>query len=581
MTETEPQPEVPPDVDLHSEEEQAAGRAGSSPRGQAANAVLLALGRAARSFLIYEPTNEAIRIFLDNLRRSTDAFLAAYGELDLDVRPFELVHAAEVVYLDRDRERSLAFRLYRDGIRRVILRPGLDWHELLKLLEVVSIRYIGVRQTEDDLVVLLWKAGFTHISFDAVEGFVADTEDNENDESGGGGSGEGTEIDAPPDFDLPVPLRPTLVRVFLKEVPQPALQELLREDDTTAVPEMAVRLCEELLAALADPADPLRFDDVAPHLIETREFLFAEGLVPLTVRLAYAAATATLNDEPSERACGQFLEGFVTATAISRFLHSVSRDAVDAPSEVYALLGALPGDHLRTLVEVLKNETGEAPRRITRRLIERYVADRAGELVKWLDDAPSGLACELLRVLRHVDPERALVAAQHLAARGDLELQLELLHTLEALPDSGEVSRMILGLTTTDNEEVRSRALTMLGHRGSTAAFAPLLQRLKRDAALRLKDREAEAIAETLAALNGPEALAQFREWCKPKGFFGAVVPGITRLQRAAVAGLVHIRSDECEALIKAVHDNAGSELQQYCQQAMIRRRRIARGGPT
>ncbi len=580
MTETEPEPEVPPDVDLHSEEETTAGRAGSSPRGQAANAVLLALGRAARSFLIYEPTNEAIRIFLDNLRRSTDNFLSAYGQLDLDVRPFELVHASEVVYLDRDRERSLAFRLYRDGIRRVVLRPGLDWHELLKLLEVVSIRYIGVRQTEDDLVVLLWKAGFTNISFDAVEGFVADTDDNETDE-GAAASTEGAEIDAPPDFDLPVPLRPTLVRVLPREVPQPALQELLREDDTTAVPEMAVRLCEDLLAVLSDTADPLRFDDVAPHLIETREFLFAEGLVPLTVRLAYAAATAQLHDEASERACGQFLEGFVTATAISRFLHSVSRDATDAPSEVYALLGALPGDHLRTLVEVLKNETGEAPRRITRRLIERYVADRADELVKWLDEAPTALACELLRVLRHVDPDRALAAAQHLAARGDLELQLELLHTLEALPDSAGVSRLLLGLTTADNEEIRTRSLAMLGHRGSTAAFAPLLQRLKRDAALRLKDREAEALGEALAALNAPEALAQFREWCKPKGFFGAVVPGITRLQRAAVAGLVHIRSDDSEMLIKAVHDIAGSELQGYCQQAMIRRRRIARGGPT
>ncbi|MSQ02908.1 MAG: hypothetical protein EXR71_13610 [Myxococcales bacterium] len=541
--------------------------------------MLLALGRAARSFLIYEPTNEAIRIFLDNLRRTTDAFLSLYGELDLDVRPFELVHAAEVVYLDRDRERSLAFRLYRDGIRRVVLRPGLDWHELLKLLEVVSIRYIGVRQTEDDLVVLLWKAGFTHISFDAVEGFVADTETSETDDAVGE-SGEGAEIDAPPDFDLPVPLRPTLVRVFLREVPRPALDELLREDDTTAVPEMAVRLCEDLLAVLGDPVDPLRFEDVAPHLIETREFLFAEGLVPLTVRLAYAAATAQLHDEASDRACGSFLEGFVTATAIGRFLHSVSRDATEAPHELYALLDALPGDHLRTLVDVLRRETGEAPRRITRRLIEHYVADRADELVQWLDEAPTALACELLRVLRYVDTDRALAAAQRLTARGDLTMQLEVLHTLEALPDSGEVSRLLLGLTAADNDEVRTRALAMLGRRGSTAAFAPLLQRLKRDATLRLRDREAEALGEALAALNGTEALSQFREWCKPKGFFGAVAPGIARLQRAAVAGLVHIHSDDAEALIKAVHEGAGSDLQGYCQQAMIRRRRIARGGP-
>lgn len=549
---------------------------GASGRGRAANAVMLALGRAARSFLIYEPTNEAIRIFLENLRNATRAFLQEFGELDLEVRPFELSHQGEVVYLDRDRERSLAFRLYRDGIRRLILRPGLDWHELLKLLEILSIRYVGVRQTEDDLVVLLWKAGFIHVSFDAVEGFVADSDD-EGLESEATGEGDG--VDIPDDFDLPVPHLPTMVRVAYKEVPAPARAELLHDDDTQAVPELAVRLCEDLLAALADPHDPLRFEDVAPHLLETREFLFAEGLLPQTLRLAYAAASATLRDDADERAASEFLQGFVSAAALDRFLHSVSRDAMDAPPEVYSLLGALPGDHLRTLVELLTLETGEAQKRVTRRLIERYVADRGDELVASVQSAPPALACELLRVLRHVDPDRALVATQSLTETADLEVQLELLHTLEALPESPEASQLVLRYTTHPNREVRARALRLLGSRGAAAAFPSLVQRLKREAALRLDDAEAELLGETLAAVSPNEALAQFREWCRPKGLFGGVVPGLQRMQRAAVAGLVNLREPEAEVLIRAVHDQAGAELQAYCSQAMIRRRRLARGG--
>ncbi len=578
---TDPTQEPVPAPDLPGEDLAPEAQVGGSERGRAANAVLLALSRAARSFLIYEPSNEAIRNFLENLRNATRTFLQAHGELDLEVRPFELAHHGEIVYLDRDRERSLAFRLYRDGIRKVVLRPGLDWHELLKLLEVVSIRYVGVRQAEDDLVVLLWKAGFTHISFDAVEGFVADSDDEGIEAEGGGGGEGGHIIDAPADFDLPVPVRAQMVKVAYKEVPAPALAELLREDDTQAVPELAVRLCEELLAVLADPHDPLKFADVAPQLLETREFLFAEGLVPLTLRLAYAAASANLRDPADEAAASEFLQGFVSAQALSRFLHTLSRDASDAPTEVYALLGALPGDHLRTLVEVLALESGEAQRRVTRRLIERYVADRGDELVAWLDAAPAELACELLRVLRYVDPDRALVAAQHLAVRGELAVQLELLHTLDGLPETVEANRLAVSFAVHENREVRARALAFLAHRRPAAAFAPLLARLKKDAALRLEDSEAELLGETLAAIGPTEALAQFREWCKPKGIFGAVLPGLSRLQRASVAGLVHLRDPEAEALIRAVHERAGTDLQAYCSQAMVRRRRLARAEGT
>lgn len=583
-----PPPETPPvDPELAPEgasspEESLHGEVtvGGTPRGLAANGVLLALSRAARSFLIYEPSNEAIRAFLQNLKYTAENFLQRYGELEFGIRPFEIVHAGEIVYLDRDRERSLAFRLYRDGVRKLTLRPGLEWNELLKLLEVVSIRYVGVRQTEDDLVVLLWKAGFTHVAFEAVEGFVADTEGGADAMEGSeyGSAAAGPAINAPPDFDLPLPVRPSMVRVTWREVPAPALAELLREDDSQAVPELAVRSCEELLKVLDDPTDPMRFADILPHLNETREFLFSEGLLGHTVRLAYAAASTTLRDEKSDVECSEFLAGFVSAHALERFLHSVSRDATEAPPELYALLKALPGDHLASLVEVLGRQTGEASRRVTRRLIERYVVDRGDEIVKYLETGNAGLACELLRVLRYSDLDRTLVAVRSLVESADVEVQFELLRSLEALPMTAEVARLVLRLATTDNEEVRMRALTLLAARQASAAYAPLLSRLKSSAAARLSDTEAERLGETLAALAPDEALAQFREWCKPKGFFGSVIPGLARLQRAAVAGLVQLRGEEPEALVRAVAEKAGSELATYCTQAMIRRRRLMRG---
>lgn len=578
----EPAPPVPESEDVSLEEELHGEISfGGTARGQAANAVLLALSRAARSFLIYEPTNEAIRIFLENLRRSSNSFIDTYGELALEIRPFELVHNGEIVYLDRDRERSLAFRLYRDGVRKLTLRPGLDWQELLKLLEVMSIRYVGVRQTEDDLVVLLWKAAFTHIAFEAVEGFVADADDEGGVEQTARGSGATMRISAPPDFDLPLPVRPRIAPVRYRVVPQAAIDELLAEDDTQGVAGLALHLAEALLAALADPQETLTFVDLASHLNETREFVFSEGHMAASLQLAYAAASADTRDPKSEAACLEFLQSFVSAHALRRFLHSVSQDASDAPHELYAMLRAIPGDHLKTLVEVLATEQGEASRRVARRLIEMYVSERGDEVVSFVLGASDHLACELLRVLWHTDLDRTLAAAKGLVHRGDHMVQLAVLSAIEAMADGPEPVRLLLQLGMSGAEDVRPKALGILAARRSADAFAPLLTKLKREASGRLSNAEAESIGQTLIALDTNYALTAFREWCRPRGLLAGVLPGHARLQRAAVAGLASLPGDEAETLIRAVSDKAGSELQEYCTQVMVRRRRLLRGGRT
>ena len=127
---------------------------GGTPAGQDTNEMLRALSRAARSFLIYDPRNDAIRGFLEDYRQLSYHALRTHGKLSLEVRPFELVLDREVVYLERNRERSLAFRMFRDGVRRITVSPEVDWEELLRLLEILSIRFTGVRQQEDDIVKL-------------------------------------------------------------------------------------------------------------------------------------------------------------------------------------------------------------------------------------------------------------------------------------------------------------------------------------------------------------------------------------------------------------------------------------------
>ena len=153
-----------------------------SPKGRAASRALLSLSRAARAFLLYDPSNAAVGVFLEAIQENFSTYLKTFGPLSLSVRPFELAVDSEVVYDEEDRERSLAFKLFRDGVRRLTVFEAVEWSELLKLLEILSIRYTGIRLNEDDIVTLLWKANFQHVEIEAVEGFVPEEEDFNEDE---------------------------------------------------------------------------------------------------------------------------------------------------------------------------------------------------------------------------------------------------------------------------------------------------------------------------------------------------------------------------------------------------------------
>ena len=216
---------------------------GGTPAGRATNEALRAMARTARSFLIYDTRNDAIRGFLATLQETMFSALKEYGEMSLEVRPFEMLRGAEVVYLERDRERSLAFRMFRDGVRRVTISSDVTWEEILRLLEVLSIRFTGVRQQEDDVVTLLLKSGFKSIDISAVEGFVPDDEEYCGDDPSAAASREvrrrrraESHIEVPRDWDLPLPEPYEPIELEYSEVSESDLSSIRTEGSSKYLP---------------------------------------------------------------------------------------------------------------------------------------------------------------------------------------------------------------------------------------------------------------------------------------------------------------------------------------------------------
>ena len=563
---------------------------GGTAQGIATNNALRALSRAARSFLLYEPRNQAIRDFLQEYRENMIATLKAYGSMELDIRPFEMTRDGEVVYLERDRERSLAFRLFRDGVRRVSLQPDVAWEELLRLLEILSIRYTGIRQSEDDIVTLLWKAGFKNIGIVAVEGFVPDEERPEGDMLAGDQPkkkrkrrrGGMSHIEAPSDFDMPLPSFEEQGELIWKEVPTERLDELSKEADSRNLPVLTVRLVGQMLSVAADVTDPTTLDDVLPLVSEVRDFLLSEGqLEHLTELVRVVEAHRSIDMERMDPQLAKFAD----SRALRRILQSVGKASESVPPELIELLEMIPAEHLDNLMDLLVEERAAASRRLTRMLIERFVKETwdPSHVFERMHQESSEIACDILRATSRALPDRVLEEAIQLKDRPSLDLQMEVLWVLERSSDEVVVEETMLSMLSSNFSEVRIRVLDFFNDYGTENVFVPTKDMVEHRSTRGITDRECAAAGRVLSAVDPDRAKTMLMEWIKPPGMFKRWVemPGAQALQRTALYGLISLPGKEVDSVIRWLSERCGEEIYQLCMKTLVQRRKegASRGG--
>ena len=532
-------PETDAEAEAASEERRVAG----SPHAVAANAAMLALTRAARSFTLYDPSNKVVRTLIADYRDKLQKVLADFGSLALEVHPFELLLGREIVYLEADRERSLAFRLFRDGVRRIAFEPGATWDELLRLLQILSIRYTGVRQQEDDLVTLLRKAAFAHLTIEAIEGFVPEevlAEPPLDDVL----RGDLARWEPPAEWDLPLPPFPEAVPLRYRSVPEELLQRLRAEESDDSVPRTAVRVVAELSGA------PLEIDTKAllSLALEVREYLLVERRADLVIHLGRVMLRGPATEPEATKA---FLTAYLDARTLKTILHASPADA-ELPPQILELLEAVPAEPLGHLLDLLAEE-GASRRAAALRTVLVGALRRAPEVLAARLRGAQGEAAGLLKLLAEVDPKTALRTAIDAAGTADASLQKEALSQLAAAPFGPETVRALHRLVESPFEEVRIAALPALA-RGGARAF-PALQARAEKGASAMGAAEAEAIGRALTESSPRSALALFEGWLAPRsrGFLSRFVKmqAPPAFQRVALAGLRGADGEPAQTLLE------------------------------
>lgn len=537
----------------------------TTPGGLAAAAFTLALSKAARSFSLYDPANEVVRQFLATYQaRAAEA--TASGALVLDVLPFELLREGEVVYREEDRERSLAFKLFRDGVRRVTFLEGAPWPELLDFLKLMAIRATGIRQQEEDLVTMLRKAEFQAITFAAVEGFTPE-EDNPEPEERRRRGGQGART--PAGFDTPFPVLPQPGPLAYQAVGEEALASLRAGEGPEALERHALRLAALLLHEAGQGR--LSEREAQQFLCEVRDFLIADGAL---------AALASLADLAARLPAGALRDGLLRALGDARVLAAVVAavppGSNELPPEAARLLPLVPAG---AALDLLAAEADPGRRRVLLKITEARLPADAEAVVARLAALEPEAARALIQAIVARAPEQAAAAAAALLEHHDHQLQVEALRAMEVAEGEVPLDRL-LRLLRAPEAPLRIAAAQVLERRGTAQAFPAVEEALTGRKGL--SPEEAVALGRALARLHPARAVELFDRWLHPKkGLLGRLTGsgGDELLQWAAVAGLGAHPAPEVVARIEAVAKEAGEALRRHCFATLARRRHQGAAG--
>ncbi len=511
--------------------------------------LFVVLSKALRAHQLYDENNPVYQRFVSQFRDSLLGLWSQMDRLAINVQEDRLTWLGEEVYQSASRTDSLAFLLYKDGIREFTIHKGLETHELTDLLQVLN-RARDLRPEGDDLLTVLWEKDLEYFTYSYVDllaegldlpaagdgyssGFqqileeeMPETRVGAEEEEEEGGAGQVSAED----------FNPTLYSLDPLEMEQ--IQTELRA-------EMERDLRNDVLAALFDRIEEPRFPERQEEILEVFQILLPNLLGRGALRAAGSiveeitrllAAEAAL--KPGQRAVAEtVLEDVSGAETLRELIQALEDGAISPdPEELASLLRHLRSAALEPLLRGAEETEDRKVKGIIQDAVRGIARRYGGALIRCLESGDPVVvagACGLVGKMQLTDAAGRV--AELLFHDSPRVRQAAIAAALD-LRVSGAVSRLqdVLRDPERDVRIAAAKALGMLRYGPAARAFRNVLE----GKAIRQADvSEQIAFFESYGLVRDPRGVAFLDGLLNGRGFLGRKETGEVRACAALALG--------------------------------------------
>ena len=525
------------------------------PPAQVAD-LLQVLSKALRANQLYLPNNPVYQKAIANLQEAFRRIWEVIDELVLDVGEVELSWEGNEVYRQDEKHESIAWTLFKDGVRTVTFRTGAEEAEVVRFLGVVNRARSLPAEAPDDLLTLLWEEDFKSIAYTFRE-LAADTIaplEVEEAQTGIPASAvvETVQEEAPAaaravvsveDFDS------TLYFLDEREI------EYVRSEVER---EYAQDLRRNVLAMLFDLLELQTYSTVRAELIS-----ILENFIPYLLGAADFRSVAYILREikvvlqrardllPEQRVALRALPGRLSEPdALSQLLQSLDEAAVHPSEEDLGdLFTELQAEALGTLAGWLPRLASDRVRKLVRTAAERLAQANPAEVLKVLGGDDATVQLEVVRLAGRLRLLGATEAVGRLLEMGNRAVKLAVVEALMAIASPSAVRFLERGIDDAERD-VRVTCVKFLGFRGHRNAF-PRIEAAVVGGKLRGTDlTEKIAFFEAYGALAGAVGIAPLERMLLGRGGLLARREDAGTRACAAMA-LGKIRTPEARAVLE------------------------------
>ncbi len=534
------------------------------PASQVAD-LITGLGKALRAFHMYLPNNPIYHRATENLGVAFAPIWAVLDELVLTVAETDFIWEEQVVYHQPNKSDSLAWGLFKDGMRSLTIRRGAEAEELPRLLEAINHARFLPADAGDDLLTLLWQQEFQLIQYQFVEFFG----------EGGGSMPEQTGSyprgsedaaaarqrqaqvaeEAPPrpkgvvdveDFDS------TLYFLDESEIHEVARQ--VKEEYGRDIRPSALNVLFDLFELEGDPAirsEILGIMEVLfPNLLNARDFRSAAGVLRETRLLG----TRTQGLLPEHRAqLDHFVAKLSEPAIVSQLLQSLDEaPALAGEAEVVEVLRELRASALEPVLSWIPNLASQTLRTVLEGVADRLAASNPDEVLRLLRSRDSAALASVVTLCGRLSLHQVVPGLADTVTHPDPAVRLASVQTLAQLATPAALALIDQAIADEDRN-VRLAAVRVVGSRGYKGALkrveAVVLGKGVKDMDL----TEKMAFFEAYGAVAGPGGLRALSGMLLPRGLLKLKVSPETRACAAIAIG--KIRTPEAREILTRMTD--------------------------
>ncbi len=497
------------------------------------------VSKGMRATQLYLPNNPVYQRAVENIRTAFRQIWQATDDLIFDIGETEIRWEDNAIYSQDQRNESIAWTLFKDGVRSLTFKPGVEDAEIVRFLAVLHQAKNLQADAADDLLTLLWAEDFQFVTYTfrelASENAVPiERSETSTERMGGGGGtpgGEGGTTD------------PTALRRQVEEEAPPKREGLVSVDDfdTTLYflddkevdylhkeveREYAQDLRRNVLAMLFDLLELQTYGTVRAELISILEnfipYLLGAGdfrSVAFILRECKVILQRARELIPEHRQVLEALPSRLSqADALSQLLQSLD-EATSHPTEedLGELFSELRADALGTLMGWLPKLHNERVRALVQTAAERLAQAYAPEVLKALASTDPAVQLQMVRLAGRLKLPGAPDGMGPLLERGEHDLKLAVVEALTTI-GSPSATRLLEKAIDDSERDVRITAVKFLAQRGHRNAF-PRIETAVMGTKLKDADlTEKMAFFEAYGALAGAAGVSALEKILVPKG---------------------------------------------------------------